>query len=345
MNILVLQLKRIGDLILTTPAIRCLREEFPTARLILVADAACRDLLSAIDVDDFWVFDRGANWSGLLGLGPNAWMKRKLLSSRPDWCLDFTGTDRSAWLAFASGANRKVTFRKFANKMLRKSVFTDFVDSSVRDRHTADHYTDLLKPMGIERENVPLELSLSPRTVVAAQSVLLGAGVTGEYAVIHPGTARSEKYWQPEYWARVIDFLRKEYGLRSVVTGSLAAEEQAHIAAIKDMVRFPFADLSGATNLVRLAAVIRGAKLFCGVDTAAMHLADAMKIPTVALFGPTNPFHWRPRRTQAIVLRADTKEPFSPSQKGGPMMDISVESVLAALRASNWISPLVDRAA
>ena len=346
MNILILQLKRIGDLILTTPAIRCLRDEFPGANLTLVADGSCRDLLPAVAVDEYWVYDRSAKWSGLCGLGPNAWMRTKLPALRPDWCLDFTGTDRATWLAFASGAKRKVTFERFSQKALRKYVFTDFVDSSVRDRHTADHYTDLLSPLGIKREDVPLELTLSARIVMAAQSILTRAGVVGEYAVVHAGTARSEKYWQPDRWARVIDFIRKEYGLQVVLTGSMAAEEQAHITAIRQaLVRGDCVDISGGTNLARLAAIIRGAKLFLGVDTAALHIADAMRTPAIGLFGPTNPYHWRPRRTQSIILRPNTTPPFSPSQKGGPMEDISDLELIAALRSSNWLSRPADRAA
>ena len=331
MKILLLQLKRIGDLIQTTPAIHSLRETFPKAHLTLVVDSSCQGLREALAVDECWVQHKASGWSGVLGFGPNAWMKNDLSVFRGDFCVDFTGTDRSAWLAFSSSCKRKVTFSRFQEKFLRRFIYTDFVDSSVRERHTADHYTDLLQPLGIQRENVPLELRIPEGTMTSTRALQADAGVTGDYAVIHAGTARAEKYWMPGRWAQVMSYLQVEYGLSLVLTGSTDVAEQNHIAAIKQAFPGKCVDLSGRTGLIELAAVIRGAQLFCGVDTAAMHLADAMKTPAIALFGPTNPFHWQPRHTKAVVLRADTKEPFTPRQKGGPMEHLTTASVLEGL--------------
>jgi ADP-heptose:LPS heptosyltransferase len=320
-NILLVQLKRIGDLILTTPAIRCLREAFPEARITLLADSSCRGLLPAIEVDECLVHDKR---------GGNGWMRR-LPSLRPDWCLDFSGTDRAMFFCALSRARRRVNFERFRGKFLRRFLYTDFVDSSVRHRHTADHYTDILQPLGITRENVPLSLRLPPKE--ATRSLLDSRGVSSPYAVIHAGTARPEKYWLPERWAAIADLLHEKYGLLPVFTGATAPDEVEHLAAIRSAMKSSPVDLSGETDLAGLAGVIAGARIFCGVDTAAMHLADAVRTPTVALFGPTNPYQWRPRHTSAIVLRADTLEPFDVKQKGGPMEHISVERVGDALAA------------
>ncbi len=332
MKILILQLKRIGDLILTTPAIHCLREAFPEAHLTLVVDSSCESLLRAIDVDECMVHHKDAGWGGLLGFGPNAWMKSDLTGFNGDYCLDFTGTDRSALMTFSSSCRRRLTGRRFQKKILRRFLYTDFVDSSVRDLHTADHYTDLLRPLGIKREGVPLELRI-PEPVTSSTSALLAStGVAAPYAVIHAGTARPEKYWRPERWSQVMDFLQAQYGLKIVLTGSSDPAEQAHLATMKKSFGAESFDLSGKTSLLELAAVIRGAKIFCGVDTAAMHLADAMGTPAVALFGPTNPYHWRPRQARAVILRADTRLPFTPAQKGGPMDHISADAVIDAAK-------------
>ncbi len=320
MNILLVQLKRIGDLILTTPAIHCLREAFPEARLTLIADSSCRGLLAALDVDECFIHDKK---------GGNAWIFQKLPSLRPEWCLDFSGTDRAAFFSVLSRSKRRVNFQRFRGKLLRRFLYTDFVDSSVRDRHTADHYTDLLRPLGITRENVPLNLCLPSAEVT--QALLASHGVASPYAVIHAGTARSEKYWLPERWAAVADELSEKHGLQPVFTGSLASDEKAHLAAIQAAMKNSAVDLSGATELSGLAGVIAGARIFCGVDTAAMHLADAVRTPTVALFGPTNPYQWRPRHTRAVVIRANTTEPFDVRQRGGAMEDIRAEAVSSAV--------------
>lgn len=328
MKILILQLKRIGDLILTTPAIRCLREALPDARLVLVADSSCAGLLEAIPVDERLVYRKGGGLAGTAGWGPNAWMRRGSQFSAADWCLDFTGTDRAAWLSALSFARRRVTFQRFRKKPLRRWIYTDFVDSSVRDRHTGDHYTDLLRPLGIEREGVAPELALPETALARARALLAEAGVASPYAVIHAGTARAEKYWRPERWAEVAAHLRGRYGLGCVLTGSGDAAEQKHLQAIQ--AASGAVNLAGRTGLAELAALIRGARLFCGVDTAAMHMADAVGTPCIALFGPTNPFHWRPRFARSVVLRSGTREPFAPGQSGGSMADIPADAVKAA---------------
>jgi ADP-heptose:LPS heptosyltransferase len=331
-KILLLQLKRIGDLILTTPVIRCLRGEFPDARVALVVDSSCAALLDSISVDERWIYTKGEGLRGVFGRGPNAWLKHGLSAFRADWALDFTGTDRSAYLSTFSLSRRRVTFQRFKKRALRRFLYTDFVGSSVSERHTADHYTDLLAPLGIQVENVPLDLRLRAEDMVKARALLAKEGVAGTYAVVHAGTARPEKYWLPERWADVIGFLHAEFGLISVLTGSRDPIEQGHLSRIKSLLHCEHVDLSGKTNLLTLAAVIKGAKFLCGVDTAAIHLADAMGTPALVLFGPTNPYHWRPRHARSAILRAGTRPPFMPQQKGGPMEDILVDPVIEGLR-------------
>jgi heptosyltransferase III len=331
-RILLLQLKRIGDLILTTPAIRCLREAFPQAQLALVVDSSCATLLDSIAVDERWIYHKGDGLKGLAGIGSNAWLKLQFMPFRPDWALDFTGGDRSAFLSLLSRSKRRATFQRFRKRPLRKLIYSDFVKSSVIERHTADHYTDLLKPLGIERDNVPLEVHLTEEACASARILLASAGIRDSYAVIHAGTARPEKYWSVERWAEVIDFLHAERGLVSVLTGSRDPLEQQHLSQIKSYLHCHAVDLSGKTTLASLGAIIKSARMFCGVDTAAMHLADAMRTPCVALFGPTNPYNWLPRHTRSVILRAGTPLPFGPRQNGGPMLEISAASAINALK-------------
>ncbi|MEX1118874.1 MAG: glycosyltransferase family 9 protein [Terrimicrobiaceae bacterium] len=313
-KILVLQLKRIGDLILTTPALALLKEQFPEAEITLLTEKSCAGILPVI--------------SGVRGFARGQEGFWKAAMTGYDVCLDFTGTDRSALLTVLSRAKMRATFARFQKKFPHRLAYTQFLDSSVRKRHTADHYTDLLGVLGIPRENEPLHLSLPPTIVQTAK----GLTPNSTYAVIHAGTARPEKYWLPERWAEVATFLAKDHGLQILLTGSTDPSELSHLAAIRDAITkdITVLDLSGKTGLPEVAAVIQGASIFCGVDTAAMHLADAVLTPTVALFGPTNPFHWRPRHTRSVVVRSRTAEPFTPEQKGGEMTEISTERVIAA---------------
>jgi len=314
-KILVLQLKRIGDLILTTPTLALLRATFPDAEITLLTEKSCAGILPVIPGVRALVRGQEGFWGAAM--------------SGYDVCLDFTGTDRSALFTTLSRAKIRATYARFGKKFPHRLAYTHFVDSSVRACHTADHYTDLLEVLGIQCHDAPLKLDLPQSAIQSALAIT----PQSTYAVIHAGTARPEKYWLPERWAEVATFLAKTHAMQIVLTGSTDPAEISHLVAIRKALPDDVIvhDLSGKTGLPELAAVIQGAAIFCGVDTAAMHLADAVSTPTIALFGPTNPYHWRPRHTRSAVIRSQTTAPFTPEQKGGRMSEISRQQVLAAI--------------
>jgi ADP-heptose:LPS heptosyltransferase len=329
MNILALKLKRIGDLVLTTPALAVLKEAFPDARLTLCLMEGCAGLLPAMPyVDEALVFRAGRL---------NARLLARLATGRFDVCLDFTGNDRSAFFSLLSRAPRRITFGWVKRAHFRPLAFNEFVDSSVRENHTVDHHLDLLRPLGIERPQPPLapiRLDLPPHAGAAADALLAQAGIAGPFAVIHPGTARAEKYWVPARWAAVIDHCQGTLGLPCVVTGSLAGFEQEHLRAIRAEMRTPWRDFSGKLDLLGLAAIIRRAGLLLSMDSAPVHLGAAFGTPQISLFGETNPFAWRPRHDRAIVLYAGMPGPvthFEPREKPRPLSDLSTETVLGAI--------------
>lgn len=326
MKILVLQLKRIGDLILTTPALAALRNELPNARITLAVEDATRELLPAMDfVDETLVYQRDGRNGALWG---------KLLFAHFDVCLDFTGNDRSALFSVISKAARRVAFAWVQKSGMRAHFYNRFVDSSVRERHTVDHYVDLLRGLGLSPAAAPpVTLHLPEWTEKKAAQLLADIGVSGAFALVHPGTARPEKYWEPERWAEVIESVQREFPIRCVLSGSKDRHEQDHLAAIKQRVAVP--DLSGRLDLLTLAALAQRARLVLSVDSAAMHLAAAFNTAQVALFGPTNPFHWQPRHPRSVVLAAghparDTV--FKPHHERAPMSDLSTPRVTDAIK-------------
>ncbi len=103
---------------------------------------------------------------------------------------------------------------------------------------------------------------------------------------------------------------------------------------LRSLLRVPCIDLTGQLSLVELAALIERCDLALGVDSMAMHLAAVFAKPQIVLFGPTNPYHWRPRHDQAVVLVAGQDEPatfFEPRAKGAPMELISTPQVIKAI--------------
>ncbi|PYK20926.1 MAG: putative lipopolysaccharide heptosyltransferase III [Verrucomicrobia bacterium] len=325
MKILLLQLKRIGDLILTTPAIAALRECFPEAHVTMVVSSECADLLPAISGVDRILMAR-RNLSDLAAFLAVAGRKF-------DYCIDFTRNDRSAFLTFLSGARKRiVSYRVRDQSKSRARLYTDFVNVRMRDLHTTDYNLSLLEPLGIRDVSSSLHLQLPQSAHEKADALRRNWNVTKPFVVLHPGSARQEKLWEAARWAQVIKRFVRNNDLDLILTSGASKHEQAHIAAIKNETKI--IDLSGKTDLLTLAALIREARLLVTVDSAPMHLAAGTHTPQVILFGPTNPFHWRPRQSPALILQGKSPQPvteFSPVQPRLPMSQISTEAVISAM--------------
>ncbi|HSH37931.1 MAG TPA: putative lipopolysaccharide heptosyltransferase III [Chthoniobacterales bacterium] len=326
MNILLIQLKRIGDLILTTPAIAAVREKFPRAEISLVVSAGTRELLPAIPGVDRTLIAKGRITSAA------HWLT--VARRKYDYCLDFTRNDRSAFLTLLSGAGKRITADHLRQReKLRSLSYNELVPIPIRLMHTVDYHLGLLAPLGVDGASQALNLRLPMAAHQKAQSVLADSGTSEEFILVHPGSARVEKFWEAERWAEVIEHAAQRQ-LACVLTGGTSPLEQNHIAQIKRHSRARCLDLSGRIDLLTLAAMIDEARLVVTVDSAPMHLAAAMQTPQVVLFGPTNPLHWRPRFNPAVILQAGQPAPvteFSPRQRPVPMNEISTEQVIHAM--------------
>ena len=322
-------------MILTTPALFALRQHFPGAHITLAVEEACKDLLPGIPfVDEPLVFSRKKS---------NAKLWRKLALASFDICLDFTGNDRTAFYSVLSKSKERIAFQWVQKSRFRALFYNRLVDSPVRDHHTIDHYLDLLKGLGIQPQPVPITLNVPEWAGKKAGQLLETAGVTGSFFAVHPGTARLEKYWAPERWAEVIEYCKRDLKIPCVLTGGKDSFEQSQIAAIKS--QSDCIDLSGKVDLLTLAAIAQRAKLFLSVDSAPMHLAAAFQTPQVALFGPTNPFHWHPRHDRAVLVRAGQSQPaapLKPRDRGAPMSEISTTQVIDAILAA-YFQPDVEK--
>jgi predicted lipopolysaccharide heptosyltransferase III len=327
MKILLLQLKRIGDLILTTPAITALRNNYPDAQITLAVSNECAELLPAIsNVDRVLIARRNLR---------DVAMVSSVAGQRFDYCIDFTRNDRSAFLTILSGARRRVaSYRVRQQSKTRARFYTDLIGVRVRDMHTIDYNLALLEPLGVRAASSAPQFDL-PRTArEKADRLRRDWKITRPYVILHPGSARREKLWEAARWAGVIDHFGQNNELQLVLTSGPSVDELAHIAAITRRTRQKFINLSGKTDLLTLAALIGQAQLLVTVDSAPVHFAAATHTPQVTLFGPTNPFHWRPMGSPALILHGKSGVPvteFAPVRPRLPMSEISTEAVINAM--------------
>lgn len=329
MNILLLQLKRIGDLIVTTPAIAALRQKFPGAHITLVVSGECAALTPAITgVNRIHVVSRSAGDVSLF---------LDIARQQFDYCIDFTRNDRSALLTFLSRARKRIVSQRIQVKArLRSRVYNEFVPHRMRDMPTLEYNLALIEPLGISDASHDLHLDLPTASRDQAAALLRESGITGDFIIFHPGSARSEKFWEANRWAEVIGQTLSKWPVTAVLTGGSSPPELAHIGEIKSHSKQPVVDLAGETDLLTLAALIGQATLLVTVDSAPMHFAAATGTPQVVLFGPTNPFHWRPQQSPALILQGESAAPvteFAPKQARYPMNQISTQSVINAMES------------
>src|SRR5205814_7605665 len=272
MNILLIQLKRIGDLILTTPAIAAVREKFPDGHLTLVISSEGKALAPAIaGVNKLLVMPRG-----LAGFGTVTAIAR----GKFDYCVDFTRNDRSAFLVLLSRARKRiVSFRIKVRSKFRTRFYNEFVEHRMRDMHVIDYHLALLEPLGIPSASRAVRLELPKSARETADELLNAHNIRREFIIFHPGSARAEKFWNAQRWAEVINHAADNHNVDLVLTGGPSPLERTHIGDIKSKVHHEVVNLSGKTDLLTLAALIARARLLITVDSAPMHLASASRTP------------------------------------------------------------------
>ncbi|MCB1077210.1 MAG: glycosyltransferase family 9 protein [Verrucomicrobiae bacterium] len=334
-RLLAIQIKRIGDLILTAPALARLRRAKPEAHLTLVTMGAAGQLVPAIpSVDQHFSYHYGR---------PNLRLWVELALGGYDVALDFNGSDRSVLMTWVSQADVRATYTKRAKGRWREIVYTHTSRAPLRKFHTIDHMHGLLDVLDLQpiegSEPEPPSLVVPGETLARVDRLLGERGVQGPFFVVHPGTARPEKYWLPERWAEVIDAIGSgPKNWPCVITGGNDGAECRHIEGILRVTRHRPIMMAGQLSLLETAGVIQRASLALGVDTAAMHLAAALQRPQVALFGPTNPFHWRPRNDLCRVVVPDRDGPLGegdldPRAEERPMSGVRASAVLAAVES------------
>ncbi len=327
MKILLLQLKRIGDLVVTTPVIAALRQNFPEAVITLVVSETNEGLLPALrHVDRTLIIRRKIGDAKVL---------ETIRREKFDYCIDLTRNDRSAFLTLLSRATKRVAASQRGRQAkLRDRTYTHFVEDRVQTLHTVDFYLSFLEPLGITNASPALELALPSDAIDAADELIKRAQIDGSYVLFHPGAARAERFWPAERWAEIMTHAQSRWKMTPMLAGGTWPAEAAHLDEIKRRAPAGFVDLSGQLDLLTLTALIAKARLAITLDSAAMHLAAASGTPQIALFGIGNPFHWRPRQPKALVLFGESTVPvtnFVPIHPRLPMDLISTATVIDAM--------------
>ncbi len=297
-KILVIKLRHIGDVLLTVPSFRALRENFRDAHIAALVNSGTEEVLKGNPViDEILLFKRSIKGlPRLKRFQREAAFLRELRDNKFDMSVDLTGGDRPAVLSFASGARYRLGWRPRKGFIGKKRLYTHLSEPDGK-KHMVLQNLAVLSRFGISTEDLSVDFHVPESDRVHVKKILGENGVSGDDTVIHihPTSRWLFKCWNDEFMAGIIRWLL-ESAITVLVTSSPETREMEKAKRILSLAgEHPrLIDLCGKTTLKQLGAVSEAARLFFGVDSAPMHVAAAVGTPVVALFGPSGAFHWGP---------------------------------------------------
>jgi len=304
-RVLVIRLRSLGDCVLSTPALTLLKQNRPDLRLAVVVEDRFRAIFEGNpDIDSLLPPETAA---------VRGW--------RPHLALNLHGGSRSAALTAVSGAKWRAGFAHFRNSIVYNVQIptAQAILHINRKVHTCEQMASAVFYLGVPMTEIP-------RARLYADSV-----PAGQYAVLHPFASQPDKTWPAERFLSVAKRLRDDFALEPIFIGG----RNEKFGDRRSIPRFPgpeqaeklgnapsvpeFRMVAGAP-LGDVKSLLSRAMLFVGNDSGPAHMAAAFGVPSVVLFGSSDPIIWAPWRTTAEVL----------THPGG-IAAISVNDVLTAL--------------
>ena len=300
-KILLIRLSSLGDIVLTTPAIRAVRAHFRDAYIaMLVAKQSAEILRENPYLDEIITFDRRAKDKDTREM---LRIIRLLRERRFTLAIDLQRKFRTGLLMAFSGAPERIGKGRFCTVRVQEQ----------ENKHATTHYFDVLHAAGIPAEDQRLELFLSESERFAAAQRFDTAGVSDEQLKIgfFPGAGWKLREWMPERFAEIGDRLVQHFNANVLIFGG--QKEAALVQTVANLMDAEAITFAGNLQIRQLTACIEKCDLFLTNDTGPMHIAAAVGTPTVSLFGPGNHIRFQPIGTQHQTIRHDV--PCSPCKQ------------------------------
>jgi len=305
-NILIIKPSSLGDIVLALPALSALRKGFPAARISWLVRPDFAPLLqNHPHLDEIIPFDRkflGKAWCNPAALMELVALIKRLRSGRFDAVFDFQGLLRTGLLSWLSGCKRR--FGMANARELGHLFYNQKVAKDSNCIHLVDYYRKMVAASGTKTDEIEFVLPCREQAERQVRQLLTEQGVDEKnYAVFVPGSIRAEKCWPVERYAMLADMLASDFGVGVVIVGTEA--EKQITGRLKMLAKTAVADFTSLTDIPKLIALLRSARIVVSNDTGPGHIASALDVPTVLIFGPTNPARVAPYGKHEAVVAVD----------------------------------------
>jgi len=295
-SILFIRIDRVGDMALSTPALRAIKAALPKVQLTVMASPANAPILkNNPDVDEIIVYDRSA------GLFDKMKFINGLRSLHFDLAIDpYTDYElKTALLAGVSRAAHKIGYAAFG----REIFFNDPAPKIEGNKHFVDGALDLLTRIGITSENRNPVIYLGRDEQAWAGQWLQENGFHGKKIVaIHPGAYYETQRWLPKHYAELIRLVRRQTPFEIVLLGG--PSDAIVVEDILAMLNDPVC-VSVQEDIRKFFAILSHCRLLVCNNSGPLHCAGALKIPTISFMGSTVKEQWMPIGEYHHVLRKD----------------------------------------
>ena len=280
-------MRRIGDVLMTTPSIRVLRESFPEAKLTFLTESPSDQVLSENPfLDEIIIHCKGRSILNSISF------LQKIRRRKFDCVIDFFGNPRSALVTLFSGAPIRIGFG-FRG---RSWVYTHPVNLSEKITYAAQDKAKLLEPLGIISENYNLDYFVNKKDEIFAEKLFFQLGIKEKDFVVSLSPVSRQKYkvWPAERFAETADWLVENYNAKILFL--YGPDEKHFIDAVRNaMIQKALPDYD-VPSLSQTLAVLNRVNLHLGNDNGPKHFAVACGTPTLTIFGRPWAANWTPPR-------------------------------------------------
>jgi heptosyltransferase-3 len=340
-RILVIKLRHHGDVFLTSPVFGILKSRLPRTKIFAYIYQETLPMLEGHPaIEGFLLYDN--NWKSLPFLqraSKEMWLIRQIWKNRFDMIINLTDCDRGDFVALVSRARYRIGLAPERRGFkYRPNVYTHIVKRCQKPRHMVEQNLDALRRIGIfpsaEERDLFLHIPQSSRTSIDRHLQKADLG-KHSYILLHPTSRWLFKCWPVKNVAELIHHFNR-IGYRIVLSSAPDKKELSMIEQIISLCSdIPILNLAGKISLKELAALIQTCSCLVCIDSVPVHIASALKVPTVALFGPSSEEAWGPWNNLhgRVVAKNYSCRPCNLDGCGGSKVcdcleQISVESVL-----------------
>ncbi len=344
-KILIIRLSAIGDVLRALPVLHTIKYNFPGSRISWVVEEPAKDLLVHHPyVDEVIIFPKASllakvkSGKVLSAVREMAAFVRELKAKQFDLTIDFHGLFKSGLISFLSGAPLRVSFTREFTRELNFLFNNCRFPLETNKINRIERNLMLLQKMGLKIADDYPQIPITEYDRAAIRTFFRHNRIdlSRPLIAIHPGTSSRTLYkrWEPHRYAIVADQLIQDYAAQIIYTWG--GEEIETVKEITSMMKHHAIIACETKTLGQLAEIFRQCDLYVGGDTGPMHLAAFMKVPVVAIFGPTDYVVNAPyKKTKHIIIRKEI--PCSPCRvrdckKRECMKAIRDEDVIQAAR-------------